>query len=87
MDIKLSNDKEITFNMNAFKLAEYIGMFEDDENETSEEKQNKVVSKATGMSAEDIAGLGFEDNRRLFAKFYSKAREVTKDPNSASAST
>ena len=86
-DLTLHDGKEIAFDMNAFRLDEYLAMFEDDKDNKSEDKQNVVVGKATGMKPEDIKSLGFEDNRKLFAAFFSKAREVTKDPNSESAST
>lgn len=85
MDVTLHDGKEITFDLNAFTLKEYMSIFEDDEKYN--ERSSELVAKSSGMTAEEVQSLGYADNRKLFAAFFAKCRDVTKDPNSESASS
>lgn len=84
-DVKLHDGREITFNLNAFTLQEYMAIFDDEEK--YQELASKLIAKSSDMTADDIQQLGFADNRILFSTFFAKCRDVTKDPNSESASS
>lgn len=80
-DLTLSDGKEITFDLYKFTFAEYSKIFEDDAH------ADELISKSIGMEAEALRALPFPDNRRIFAAFFKKCRDVMTDPNLESAST
>ena len=82
-DVTLHDGREITFDLYTFNFTEYIEIFE----EGNQDKANALVAKSAGLTTEELQGLPYPDNRKVFADFFKRCREVTKDPNSESAST
>ena len=85
-DVILHDGREITIDLYTFSNAEYMDIFKGDEDE-QQAKGEALISRAAGLSLEEFRALAFPDSRKVYGKFFSKCRDVVKDPNSESAST
>ena len=83
MDITLSDGKQIALNFKTFTRREFQEMFE---KKNGEKKTDEVISRAAGMTVDELLDLNFEDSRRIVEAFWKKCREPLADPNSESAS-
>lgn len=76
-DITLSDGKEINFDLDKITIKEYRGLFET----SQDEEDYSTIAKASGLKPEEIAGLSYNDWRRLTRAFFKKASEPLEDPN------
>ena len=83
-DITLSDGREITFDLNKITIKEYRALFRV---EQPDEEEYASLAKVSGLTAEEVANLGFKDWRRFARAFFEKASQPLADPNSAGAST
>lgn len=84
MDVKISNKKEITFDLYTFTFQEYTKIFD---GEGGDNRADELIAKSAGMTVDDLRSLPFPDNRKIVTAFFKKCRDVVSDPNSESAST
>ena len=83
-DITLSDGREITFDLNKISIKEYRALFKPEQPDTEE---YKLLARVSGLTADEVGNLGYDDWRRFARAFFEKAREPLADPNSAGAST
>lgn len=77
-DIKLGDGKEITFDLTSLTLKEYRALFDPKQ---PKEDEDRIVSRAAGLSLEEYVNLTYLDWKRLFVAFLKKAREPIVDPS------
>ena len=83
-DVILSDGREITFNLNKVTIKEYRALFDVAQ---PDQEEYAILAKASGLTAEAVGNLGFDDWRLFATAFFEKAREPLADTNSVSAST
>ena len=83
-DITLSDGREITFDLNKISIKEYRALFKPEQPDTEE---YKLLARVSGLTADEVGNLGYDDWRRFARAFFEKAREPLADPNSVGAST
>lgn len=76
--VKLSGGREVTFDLNRITVAEWRALFDADQ---SAEDGDATLAKAAGLTAEEIAVMGFSDYRRLTKAFFEAAKEPLADPS------
>lgn len=77
-DVKLSNGKEITFDLSKMTYAQYKGIFDAKE---ADKTSDTTLARVAGITVAELNALLFDDYRRLFAAFLKKIREPLNDPN------
>ena len=83
-DITLSDGREITFDLNKISIKEYRALFCPEQPDAEE---YEFLARVSGLSADEVGSLGFDDWRRFARAFFEKARQPLADPNSLGAST
>lgn len=82
-DLKLSDGREISFDMNAITLGEWRMLFD---SSIPTEDDDIIMAKAAGLAPEELSEIGYQDYRELARAFFKKAREPLADPNLPSES-
>ena len=82
-DLTLHDGREIAFDLYSFTFTEYMEIF----GEGNEEKADALIARSINLTVEDFKALPYPDNRKVVNLFFKKCREVTENPNSASASS
>ena len=84
-DVTLHDGREITIDLYTFTNVEYMDIFKGTEEE-QQAKGEAIISRAAGLTSDEFKALSFPDSRKVYDKFFSKCRDIVKDPNSESAS-
>ena len=88
IQVKLKGGKEITIDLYALETADVRALLN---KETSEYDSDVILSKAVGLSVDELAKLPFPDYRKITKKFWEYIRYPLNDEddvkNSQSAST
>ena len=82
-DLKLSDGREITFDLSKITYGQWLGLFDPKE---SEDRSDMTIARVAGLSFEELKAVSYLDYRRITEAFFRKAREPLADPNSQSAS-
>ena len=82
--VSLGNGKEIVIDLGLVTLREFRSIFD---NAQPQIEEDKIVSKACGLSLDDYLDLPQPVARRVIAEFMRAATQPLAAPNSVSAST
>jgi hypothetical protein len=83
--MELTNGKTITFDLTKFTRKEYFDALADEK--AFDTNVLMLMSKASGLSLEEIDELSWIDWQAFQKRFWSLVRDPLSDPNSQSAST
>lgn len=80
----MAHGKEFDVDLSRITIREYRSIFDKDQ---PREEEDAVISKAAGLTVDEMLDLSQPDYRRLLELFFTKAREPLADPNSPSGSS
>lgn len=83
-EIKLSDDKKITIDTSKMTLGEWRNFFG---GKGTQEQDDAILSKVTGIPAAEIESLLFQDYRLIAHEMLKAGNQPLSDPNFQSAST
>lgn len=76
-EITLPSGRVVKLNLNAITIKEYRALFDDH----PVDQDDELLAKATGLSVDELTGLGYADYRALVKAFFDTARDPLANPN------
>lgn len=82
-DVTLSDGREITFDLSAFTLKQFIELREP---KVTEEESDSVIARACHMSHAEVIALSYLDYKKILKRFFEVcAKPLDDSKNSLSA--
>jgi hypothetical protein len=86
-EVELKSGRRLVIDMDAITISEYRALFKPITGDADQQRENEILGRAAGLTAEEVGNLPQREWRRVVKAILQAAQEPLADPNSESAST